>query len=480
MFVSFLLVVIVVCHHALPECPVGWFGSLCNKICRCENLECETDGECKTKRCLPGFFGKQCQYVDSIMSAEVSQEELKSRNATKCQTSFIALSPLVIKFNSETRISGIQIEGFAEEDLLGLALTFVQTPNKSCYKGPCQRRRDIYLDPNTLVINCDIGNYVCQLNITFEETKIERRLCAVYVRGGRNLALKQVTTMSTSTVNETGMVSDGSLAVDGRLDECAATRDDDPYPTLILHFYSSVVLSEIVIYFRPSKESQIFLLQLHADENDTIMEYRGEVHPRVSLVPTPDRFIRILELSLQHANAQMTVCELEAYGECAPPMFGPDCTDICSLECKNYTCSYEGYCRYCKNQTKALHCVDCLKGCGARDKIKTETTDYVISGLRVSPVLSYIMIIIFICVLIMATTDGVRGFLARKNTLVQKYTKEVEKKKPAKRRNTWTKKDSIRRLTFQAPSTEQIGDFLLLQSINSFPSTESLPSETSI
>ncbi|XP_055873858.1 uncharacterized protein LOC106056038 isoform X3 [Biomphalaria glabrata] len=413
MFVSFLLVVIVVCHHALPECPVGWFGSLCNKICRCENLECETDGECKTKRCLPGFFGKQCQYVDSIMSAEVSQEELKSRNATKCQTSFIALSPLVIKFNSETRISGIQIEGFAEEDLLGLALTFVQTPNKSCYKGPCQRRRDIYLDPNTLVINCDIGNYVCQLNITFEETKIERRLCAVYVRGA-------------------------------------------------------------------SKESQIFLLQLHADENDTIMEYRGEVHPRVSLVPTPDRFIRILELSLQHANAQMTVCELEAYGECAPPMFGPDCTDICSLECKNYTCSYEGYCRYCKNQTKALHCVDCLKGCGARDKIKTETTDYVISGLRVSPVLSYIMIIIFICVLIMATTDGVRGFLARKNTLVQKYTKEVEKKKPAKRRNTWTKKDSIRRLTFQAPSTEQIGDFLLLQSINSFPSTESLPSETSI
>ncbi|KAK0057143.1 hypothetical protein Bpfe_013507, partial [Biomphalaria pfeifferi] len=50
---------------ALTEtgCLPGWFGTKCDKLCRCNNSKCVRNGDCQENvPCLPGFFGLQCQY----------------------------------------------------------------------------------------------------------------------------------------------------------------------------------------------------------------------------------------------------------------------------------------------------------------------------------------------------------------------------------------------------------------------------------
>ncbi|KAK0057163.1 hypothetical protein Bpfe_013527, partial [Biomphalaria pfeifferi] len=49
---------------------------------------------------------------------------------------------------------------------------------------------------------------------------------------------------------------------------------------------------------------------------------------------------------------------------CAPPFYGIECTELCSLSCVDLLCTVDGYCYHCANGTGGAYCFDgCLEWC---------------------------------------------------------------------------------------------------------------------
>ncbi|KAH9492933.1 hypothetical protein Btru_032672 [Bulinus truncatus] len=109
----------------------------------------------------------------------------------------------------------------------------------------------------------------------------------------------------------------------------------------------------------------IYRIRFLNDKNSTIFEKNGELQKVVVFSHSNDQYVKSIEVTLLNiSNSYMAVCELEAYGECAPSLYGPDCTDICSLSCVDHICTYEGFCRHCPNGTGGRHCFEgCITWC---------------------------------------------------------------------------------------------------------------------
>ncbi|KAI8785595.1 hypothetical protein BgiBS90_012953, partial [Biomphalaria glabrata] len=60
---------------------------------------------------------------------------------------------------------------------------------------------------------------------------------------------------------------------------------------------------------------------------------------------------------------------------CEPPVYGPDCSNLCSLSCIDRMCTNEGYCYSCPNKTGGPHCFDgCLGWCEDYEEVSNATT----------------------------------------------------------------------------------------------------------
>ncbi|XP_055872691.1 uncharacterized protein LOC106056041 [Biomphalaria glabrata] len=361
-------------------CLPGWFGTKCDKLCHCNNSQCLMNGNCKENvTCLPGFFGLQCQYKDVIMSAEVNRQEMKFRHFVKCFNNFTVKDPLNIIFPSSERISSIQIEAVSKDDLLDLQLYFLQIPNISCFVGPCLNRRDIYVDRNTLIVMCNISSNICMVSISFKGLPKPRRLCAVYVNAGRNVAPGSQVTMSSYYNDTFGRVSRGSLSVDGESLSCSTSAVNDSNPVWKMSFLNAMRIDEILINFGDTSPEETFILKFYDDKGNTINKWTGRAGKMVSVI-IRNRFA-VFSIEAVLSQGVLSICEVETYGECAPPTYGPDCSDICSISCPDMICTYEGYCRTCHDGTGGPYCFEgCIDWCGDYQEMTNATTTAVISN----------------------------------------------------------------------------------------------------
>ncbi|KAH9492929.1 hypothetical protein Btru_032647 [Bulinus truncatus] len=274
----------------------------------------------------------------------------------------------------------------------------------SCYYGPCIDRRDIYLDSGTLMVLCHVMLEVYQVNISLDNTNGTRALCSVYVSGGRNIALHQHIWMSSQLQDAHKRPSIGSFSVDGgtRYLNCSSTDEIDANPIWRITFPSQMLLDEVVIFFRATKNQEEFVVKLINEDDITIYELTGTIQSVVKFIPSNDLYVKSIEvIKWNKFQTSLTICELEAYGglctqpnincglsdlkypnipispcfdashnkKCAPPLFGADCTDICSLSCVDHICTYDGFCRHCPNGTGGRHCFDgCITWCDEEEE----------------------------------------------------------------------------------------------------------------
>ncbi|XP_055873775.1 uncharacterized protein LOC106058838 [Biomphalaria glabrata] len=363
-------------------CRSGWFGSHCDNMCHCEKSLCLPHGYCQQNRtCEPEYFGQQCLFRDLMTTATVSHTEMKSRHFIPCQHYFTVKSPLIISFPTFTLISWIQIEALSKDFLYGLQVHFLETPNQTCYTGPCSDRRDIFSNNYTLIVICNIPSYVCEMRISFDESVNERYFCSVYVSGGRNVALRKPVQMSSYRTNKQGIISRGSLSVDGIINKpsmCATTEKTNRAPSFSISFPTRMVLNLVVIYFADVtlKESKFFKMKFANENNETIRHLMYVMDKRVSIIPPSDEPIKSIKVSLWSAYKTLSICEFEAYGECAPPMYGPDCKEVCSISCVDQLCTYEGFCRNCPNGTRGSHCFErCVHWCNDEENTTLRVRD---------------------------------------------------------------------------------------------------------
>uniref|UniRef100_A0A2C9M1S8 EGF-like domain-containing protein n=1 Tax=Biomphalaria glabrata TaxID=6526 RepID=A0A2C9M1S8_BIOGL len=92
------------CHHM-------WFGLHCDIRCHCLKSICTPDGNCPAgSHCEHGYFGHKCQYKDAVITAHVSNTEIKKRTDTKCKDHVAVNDSVRITLDRSIRFTWMQIE----------------------------------------------------------------------------------------------------------------------------------------------------------------------------------------------------------------------------------------------------------------------------------------------------------------------------------------------------------------------------------
>ncbi|GFN80253.1 fucolectin-related protein [Plakobranchus ocellatus] len=199
----------------------GWFGNKCQYKCHCERQRyCDaTTGACPNK-CETGWFGFACQYV-SVTFRTAGSKNLRSwwdRDYKTCQQVF-AEDKVLIKLREVLPVTWLRIVGENAEHISKIQIS-INAQSVFCRKAKVNFK--------TVDFVCsDSGRTSEMILSNFGFTKV----CEIYISKGRNVALKQVTTQSSTyrnwgsenAVNGIFGTVDGSDEVQSS--ECSRTND---------------------------------------------------------------------------------------------------------------------------------------------------------------------------------------------------------------------------------------------------------------
>ncbi|KAH9492062.1 hypothetical protein Btru_026711 [Bulinus truncatus] len=257
-----------------------WFGPHCQYRCNCKDTKCRQDGECGDTTCRLGWFGNKCQYLNLLTESTTDPSKSKLRwllddidntcNDGNTKT-------LAIELKRENPFTWLRLVLNDTANLSKMNISFAVS-NKTTV--PCMNQR-IYLRNKTADVQCEQNFLFRYISITGD---VVLNLCSLYVSGGRNVALMENTTQS-STYNAGGTPLDltqSSNAVDGKTDgvilsgSCTHSKNE-PAPHWNITFSHSWMVSRFVIFNR--KDAHIerlkrFILQTYDNENQLIDKYQ--------------------------------------------------------------------------------------------------------------------------------------------------------------------------------------------------------------
>ncbi|CAL1547298.1 unnamed protein product [Lymnaea stagnalis] len=360
------------------SCQAGWFGSRCQFECHCAP-DCKvTSGECLAgSKCQRGWFGRACQYQDlaAIKSAAItadihltSPNWITDRDDSTCNGD-VNLESIVVTWNDTTPFTWLRFAVNVSSDLVNVSVTFKASAT-GMTEMACNNQQIFLVDNHTMDVRCNVTVGVMQVIIRGQSVK---SLCSLYISGGRNVALKQSASQTSTYVKDKRINIQASSAIDGKTDgnlfseTCSHTADGDLSPSWNVKFDRPQAVDRFVLYnrffndclpFPCADRLKHFILQSVDSNNNTILNYQDATETALSVYTvTVPGHLRALPVSGVHMNATvkvnsdpnpvLTICEFEAYGECAPGTWGLECNNQCNSSC-NTTCHAEtGACPVC-------------------------------------------------------------------------------------------------------------------------------------
>ncbi|CAL1532210.1 unnamed protein product [Lymnaea stagnalis] len=382
------------------DCPRGWFGPNCQYLCHCDPSDtCGRDGACP--KCEKGWFGPACQYVDLLKTGHLSSATTATNNSTfedgACGSHMLWLhvswdNPV---FFTWLRLSfGDEIQGLGD-----IKITLKETNNNDGTGKTmldCTNQRTAQVDSKTVDIYCDVDLAVKQVNISGANLA-SSSLCAVYISGGRNVALKQNTSQSSMLGN---YASD--LAVDGNrnsnldMHSCTHTDDNDRNPSWSLNFTATQSLHRYILYNRDGLQERLkgFTIEAFDPDGQRVFQY-------TDTLPSPQLSYNVISSSIKSVvsqvkissaqkdgNGHITLCEVEIYGDsvCPHGSYGPQCENQCNCAVKSEQCFVSsGACP--SGCPSGYHQVGCQKACesGRWGMNCLQSCDYRCNGNQCNP-----------------------------------------------------------------------------------------------
>ncbi|KAK3801327.1 hypothetical protein RRG08_049093, partial [Elysia crispata] len=351
---------------ARTPCEDGWFGSKCQYQCHCAgSAPCDKqDGSCSSG-CQRGWFGPACQYASMPFMAYYNQGSevrwLTDKNDATCNK--WRRYNLKVTLMTPTVISWVRI--VAKDTAKDNRIYLYNKERGVEGKILCDSKDSAAMvDKRTYDIVCNSHDPVKEFSLFGTGV---RSLCSLYISGGRNVALKQKTTQS-STYNSWN----SSNAVDGKLDipdnetSQAATcthTEMDYHASWRLTFSQSVDIFMFHIYNRrdPSRkdccEQRLKGFHLTARRTQRVLyeHIDGETEPADMYdVRPPSRIKDVLAVKIKkgYMRSHLTLCEVKVFGElsCGAGRYGLGCERQCN----------------CVNQTSCfVHSGGCPSGCAA-------------------------------------------------------------------------------------------------------------------
>ncbi|RUS73293.1 hypothetical protein EGW08_018942, partial [Elysia chlorotica] len=245
-------------------------------------------------------------------------------------------------------------------------IQFYFTPGYTTQPIECSVLRTANVDATTVDFSCPTPDTAKKVVLVGQGV---RKLCSLYISGGRNVALKQRAEQSPkfeSWSEDWG----ASNAVDGRTDDpnkaghtCTHTDHKGSHGWWELEFSRPVDISSFLIYNRfdccQERLEKFKLTVKPGSSTDTPYIYTepGDRKLTYEVVPYPPIRFPVRELRFdvdnQGTNVILTLCEVFVFGEshCQPGRFGLQCERTCNCADKTEACF--------------VHSGGCPSGCAA-------------------------------------------------------------------------------------------------------------------
>ncbi|CAL1532183.1 unnamed protein product [Lymnaea stagnalis] len=321
-------------------CDTGWFGTKCTYQCHCTTNTCDSNGECLEGRCASGWFGPACQYQDLYSQPQVATSSLNATNLIdRDDQTCISTNTgnLTVTLNMIYPITWIRLSVNKPDQLQVSTLLFTDKQDSvtTCSRTITQDR--------TMDILCDVS--VAGNKISFIGDGVNS-LCSLYISGGRNVAVRQMTSQS-SNYSENGVAYDSSRAVDGNTDsdfshgKCSHTLKATDSNWNVT-FSRPPLVNRYVLYNRGNLQERLlnFSLSSFNQEKDLVFAY--SIPPKQQLtyaVTSPPELVSYVKM-FTNVSQILTLCEVEIYGDsvCPTNQFGLECNKSCNCESKAETC----------------------------------------------------------------------------------------------------------------------------------------------
>lgn len=379
-------VLIIAASVFLTEaCNSGIFGSRCQFKCHCENNGCDSNGECTNGRgCADGWFGPLCQYQDiAYHTRTISTSQghdgrvVTDGDDDSCLKN---INYVIVDLWSGARLNWLQLKG---EDIGDVSIQYKSVRSGSGFPRTCQDMRTVRNGNNLIDVFCqtDVNAEVFNVSWTGVST-----LCTLHVSGGRNVAVNEPATQSsTKSFIQVGL-AEASRAVDGNTDtnlyhkSCAHTENNTlPYWALHLstpqHVNRFVVTNRLDVgeSFRPDccpEKLKGFNLKAFDVNGRQLIDFTDQLtKPQVIYnISSPDYLnVSTVNISVLNTEHVLVICEVELFGYdiCPSGKYGPECMFTCHCLDATEACHVEsGSCRSgCPSGYQGPDCqLDCRPG----------------------------------------------------------------------------------------------------------------------
>ncbi|BFZ15409.1 hypothetical protein BsWGS_18449 [Bradybaena similaris] len=335
---------------AVNVCSSGWFGKGCVFQCHCSaTVTCGAEGECpKNGKCLAGYFGPACQYVDyNWNTTEGNDQYLIDEDEGTCNNHKDATDVTIL---------------FPHGIVLTWFRLYVNNPsvlhNFSVLLdalSPCYNERRFAVSQTGVDVSCDVDNIVSSLSL---KGPVAPHVCSVYVSKGRNVALRQPANQS-STFNER---SAASRAVDGirtpiSSSYCTHTLNESYVAEWSLYFSRPYSVYSVAIYNTaefPERLVNFTLLTFNEKGNVTnrwtedakMRQYVLQMNSRAPIVAIKIRQFHAVKDQNAMVFRTLSLCEVEAYGEalCPDAYYGLACDKKCRCKISETCFTVTGEC----------------------------------------------------------------------------------------------------------------------------------------
>ncbi|XP_055884504.1 multiple epidermal growth factor-like domains protein 10 [Biomphalaria glabrata] len=235
--------------------------------------------------------------------------------------------------------------------LPGFSVQFSRTTSTSI-KIECLNQKYFLVDNSTLDIQCDQPEAIQTVIITGTG---QTSLCSLYINGGRNVALKQSTSQTTTYSDKYGTF-DASKGVDGNTSanfyrglSCTHTDIYDPNPMWTVTFPLSEI-TRYILYNRDDENQNRLARFILVGENSGSQRFSFNDTSTTALlvyVVLDAAKSNITQVKI-NATEFLTLCEVEIYGVCYETTYGQNCSKTCSKNCTNQKCDpVNGKCNVC-------------------------------------------------------------------------------------------------------------------------------------
>ncbi|XP_055884569.1 uncharacterized protein LOC106070736 isoform X1 [Biomphalaria glabrata] len=326
-----------------------FFKEFCRYKCHC-NRPCEDDFKCSDDdKCQSGWFGYRCQYQDlAVFNATLTTNPLgmniswlTDQNDYTCNTAndlkSVTVTWPVLK---AIPLSWTRVTVNEPQSLSNVELQF--TREGTAEKSSCLNETFSEVNNKTLDRRCNDDVTITSLTLSGNLSS----LCSFYISGGRNIAYGQHASQS-SDWTLSRLVFRADVAVDGNTNSimevgsCTHTEKEIA-PSWNLTLQSNYVIKRFTIYNRGDgheERLQGFVINTY-DENRARIGYYEDRSGLcnvliyfINLNGNVNDTVNVISIRLNGEQKILTLCEVEAYGECPSGKWSLQCGKLCPASC---------------------------------------------------------------------------------------------------------------------------------------------------